>query len=259
MSRWFRTTALSALLACALPLVQASDLAREQRLAAEIVDSIMDGEPVYLQAGDQEFLAIAMESDTGQTKGGVIIVHGRGYHPNWAQVVYPLRTGLPQHGWHTLSIQAPVLEKTAKFYDYEPVFPEAGPRIEAAIQHLRDQGIDQIVLIAHSCGAHMANHWLARTPEPDIAAYIGIGMGATDYKQPMREPFPLAKLTIPVLDIYGGLEYPAVKRSAPERLAMLQEAGNPKSKQQVIAGADHYFTDAGQPLLEAVAAWLDSL
>jgi dienelactone hydrolase len=219
----------------------------------------MDGEPVYLQADDQEFLAIAMQADTEAPKGGAIIIHGRGYHPNWQQVAYPLRTGLPQHGWHTLSIQAPVLDKAAKYYDYVPIFAEAGPRIEAAIRHFRAQGVERVVLIAHSCGAHMANHWLAHTPSPDIAAYVGIGMGATDYKQPMREPFPLAELQMPVLDIYGGNEYPAVKRSAPERLAMLQRAGNPQSRQQVIPGADHYFSDAGQPLLEAVAAWLDSL
>jgi alpha-beta hydrolase superfamily lysophospholipase len=248
---------LSVLLAT--PLAYAAALARAPRLAAEIVDSIMDGEPITLQADGHEFLAIAMASDADQPKGGVIILHGRGYHPNWAQVVYPLRTGLPQHGWHSLSIQAPVLEKTAKFYDYEPVFPEAMPRIEAAIRHFRDQGVSNIVLIAHSCGAHMANHWLARTEDPGIAAYVGIGMGATDYKQPMREPFPLAKLSMPVLDIYGGNEFPAVKRSAPERMQMLQQAGHPKSRQQVIPGADHYFTDAGQPLLEAVAAWLDDL
>ena len=72
-------------------------------------------------------------------------------------------------------------------------------------------------------------------------------------------PAGLPPLSMPVLDIYGGNEFPAVKRSAPERLQMLQQAGHPKSRQQVIPGADHYFTDAGQPLLEAVAAWLDDL
>ncbi|TNF34101.1 MAG: DUF3530 family protein, partial [Gammaproteobacteria bacterium] len=106
----------------------ASDLAREKRLASEIIDSIMDGEATTLVAGSHEFLSIYTESDVDSPKGAVLILHGRGYHPNWPEVVYPLRTGLPEHGWHTLSIQLPVLAADAKYYDYVPIFPEAFPR-----------------------------------------------------------------------------------------------------------------------------------
>jgi hypothetical protein len=42
----------------------------------------------------------------------------------------------------------PVLVKDAKYYDYLPVFPAAVPRIEAGIRHLREQGVERIVLIA---------------------------------------------------------------------------------------------------------------
>jgi len=253
-----RLTLLLLLLGLHLPAF-AADLEREKRLAGEIVDSIIDGEPVYLQATQHRFLAIAMTSDVDKPKGAAIILHGRGYHPNWPHTVYPLRTGLPRHGWHTLSIQLPVLEKSAKYNDYVPTFAEAVPRIEAAIAYYRQQGISNIVLIAHSCGAHMANHWLAQTDNPGISAYVGIGMGATDYKQPMQEAFPLDRLKMPVLDIYGGNEYPAVQRLAPQRLAQIQAAGHPKSAQHVVPDADHYFTDAGAPLVEAVATWLDGL
>ena len=105
----------------------------------------MDGEPITLRADGHQFLAMtmAMASNADQPKGDVIILHGRGHHPNWAQAV----AGLPQYGWHSLSM--------------------------------------------------------------------------------------------PVLDIYGGKEYPAVKRSAPEQLQMLQLPGYPKSRQQVLPGADH--------------------
>lgn len=105
----------------------------------------------------------------------------------------------------------------------------------------------------------MSNGWLARQDDPAIDAYVGIGMGATDYKQPMQAPFPLDRLKMPVLDIYGANEYPAVKRLAPERLRQIRQAGNPKSEQRVVPGADHDFTDAGSPLLEAVAAWLEQI
>lgn len=243
-----------------LPLFcQASDLQREQRLTNQIVDAIMDGEAITLQADGHDFLAIYMESDSDEVKGAAIILHGRGLHPNWETVVQPLRIGLPERGWHTLSLQMPVLHKEAKYYDYEPLFDEALPRIEAAISYLKEQGVEKIVLIAHSCGAHMAMHRIREMGEEGLAAYVGIGMGATDYQQPMSLPFPLAEMSIPVLDIYAEKDFPAVLRMAPERLAMIRQAGNPQSAQLQVPGAEHYFVGHNDELLEAISEWLSGL
>lgn len=237
------------------------NLEREKRMAVEVEDAVLDGEVIYLKDDDHEFMAIDQEPED-ETKGAVIILHGRGFHPDWEDAIFPLRTQLPAKGWRTLSLQMPVLVKTAKYYDYVPLFPLATPRIEAGIKHLKEQGIDNIVLLAHSCGAHMAMEWVRSKEgkvDDRITAYIGAGMGATDYKQLMKEPFPLAKMTIPVLDIYGEKEYPAVLRMAPDRLAMMKKAGNKKSKQVVVKGANHYFTDKGDELVAPVVEWLDSL
>lgn len=237
----------------------ASDLEREKRLADEIVDMIVDGEPVWLQAGKRPFLAIYTPTPRRHPQGAAIILHGRGMHPDWADVVSPLRTALPATGWHTLSLQLPVLGKEAKYNDYVPLFPEAIPRIQSAIQYLRDTGITHIVIIAHSCGAHMAMHWIAKKGDRDIDAYIGIGMGATDYKQPMQEPFPLARMHVPVLDIYGSAEFPQVLGMAPARAAAIKKAGNPQSRQIVVPDADHYFHEHNKELVEAVSEWMSKL
>lgn len=255
MSKFF----LSICLAIFTLTAQAADLEREKRLADEIVDMIVEGEPVWLQAGDHPFLSIYMPSTVRHAHGAAIILHGRGMHPDWADVVAPLRTALPASGWHTLSLQMPVLGKEAKYNDYVPTFPEAIPRIAAAIAYLRDTGVKHIVLIAHSCGAHMAMHWIARKGDGDINAYVGIGMGATDYQQPMREPFPLASMHVPVLDIYGSAEYPQVLKMAPERLDGMNKAGNSQSRQVVVNGADHYFHEHNAELTKAVSAWLNQL
>lgn len=239
--------------------VYASDLAREKRLTNEIIDSIMDGEAVFLESADHKFLSIYMESESEQPKGAAIIMHGRGFHPDWADVVRPLRTGLPEAGWHTLSLQMPVLAKTAKYYDYVPIFQESFLRIDAAIHFLKAKGISNIVLIAHSCSVHMSMAWFEDKQVTDVSAYIGIGMGATDYKQPMAHPFALHKLKLPILDIYGSEDYPAVKNQAADRLNMIKKAGHQKSKQQAVAGANHYFTDQGDKLLKAINSWLDTL
>ncbi|MCW8910921.1 MAG: alpha/beta hydrolase family protein [Gammaproteobacteria bacterium] len=237
----------------------AADLEREKRLADEIADFIIDGEAIYLDSGNHRFLNIYMQSESTQPKGGAIILHGRGFHPNWKDVALPLRTGLPEHGWHTLSVQMPVLHKQAKYYDYLPILPEAFPRIEAAINFLKKQGLKNIVLIAHSCSVHMSMAWLEQPGEKNINAYIGVAMGATDYKQPMKKDFPFMQLTIPVLDIYGSKDFPAVTNNAATRLEMIKMAGNSKSDQRMLIDADHYFTEKGDILLSEIAQWLDTL
>lgn len=252
----YLVTVYLALFALSAP---AADLAREKRLADEIVDMIVEGEPVWLNAGSHPFLSIYTPTTKRHARGAVIILHGRGMHPDWADVAAPLRTALPASGWHTLSLQMPVLEKDAKYNDYVPLFKEAGPRINAAIAYLRDTGVKHIVLAAHSCGAHMAMHWVARQGDKDINAYIGIGMGATDFGQPMIEPFPLANMHVPVLDVYGSAEYPQVLNMAPERLAAMHKAGNPQSRQIVVPGADHYFHERNGELVKVVTEWLDQL
>ena len=165
----------------ALPLAVAGgpDIEREQRLADQTVDAILDGEPVFLTtSGNTRFLAIEMPAVDEPPRGAAIILHGRGTHPDWSQVAAPLRTALPEHGWSTLSLQMPVLAKDAKYYDYLPLFPAAVPRIEAGIRHLREQGAQRIVLIAHSCSVHMSMSWIETMGDSGIDAYIGIGMGA---------------------------------------------------------------------------------
>jgi len=233
------------------------DYAREQRLANQIVDMILDGAAVWLEADQRKFLAIYTEADGAAS--AVLILHGRGFHPDWADAINPLRVGLVERGYTTLSLQMPVLGKDAKYYDYLPIFGFAHARIESGIRFLRERGYRRVVLLAHSCGVHMAMDWVARRGDGGIDAFIGLGMGATDYGQPMQQPFPLAQMRVAVLDLYGAEEYPAVRRGAPERKAMMLAAGEPHSRQQVLADANHYFTDQGDALVDAVANWLDSL
>lgn len=239
------------------PFAAASDWHREARMADEIVDAILDGEVEMLVSGDRKFLGIYTEAESS-TKGAIII-HGRGFHPDWVDTVQPLRVGLVDYGWNTLSIQMPVLAKDAKYYDYVSIFDEAIPRIQSAIDYLRLAGNQKIAIVAHSCGVHMTMHYLKKYGDKELVAYVGIGMGATDYKQPMLEAFPLNSLSVPVLDIYGADDYPAVHRLAPGRWQQIQQAGHAKSKQSVITDADHYFTDQGDVLVDAVGAWLDNL
>jgi len=239
--------------------VLASDLAREKRLAEQTEELIFDGEVIYLDSAGHEFMNVYMETEAEEAKGAVIILHGRGYHPDWKNVVKPLRTGLADKGWDTLSMQMPVLEKKARYYDYVPILSEAFPRIEAGVDFLKEQGYKKIVLIAHSCSVHMVMAWVDAKRFRDIDAFIGIGMGATDYKQPMANPLPLDKISVPILDLYGEEEYPAVIFGANRRLEAIERSKNKKSKQISVPGADHYFKEKDNELVEIVNEWMQKL
>jgi pimeloyl-ACP methyl ester carboxylesterase len=235
------------------------DLERERRLASEIVDTIVDGEALTLKTGQMDFLAIYTESEETPVHGAAIVLHGRGFHPDWAEVAGPLRTALPERGWHTLSLQMPVLEKDAKYYDYVPILPAAFPRIKAGIAFLREQGISRIVVIAHSCSVHMTMAYIETFGDAEFDGFAGIGMGATDFGQPMKKSFPLDRMTVPVLDVFGDEDYPAVQSKAPERAAAVRTAGNALSSQVIVEGADHYFRGKDDELIAVVSAWLESL
>ena len=238
------------------------DLERENRMIGEIEDAVMDGDVEYLPlANDQEVFSIFMETENEAPKGGVIVLHSRGYHANWDSVIKPLRVGLASKGWHTLSVQMPVLDKNATYYDYVPIMPFSHERIEAAIDFYKARGIDNIILISHGCGAHMSMSYFDKYGDDQINAYVGIGMGATDYKQKVIKRFPLDIMLKPVLDVYGEKDFPGVVRLSDSRQALMDISNNNKSAQKVIKGADHYYKEEGTAdnLTKVIDAWLSNL
>jgi len=251
---------MAALLLGVSAMAASPDQAREQRMADEIQDMILDGESVRLRADNQSFLGIFTEAENA--RGSVLLLHGRGFHPDWPTLIQPLRVGLVEQGWNTLSIQMPVLENGAKYLDYVTIFPHASERIEAALAFLQERGPGITVVLAHSCGSHMAQHWMLHQGEQAMQqfdAYVGLGMGATDYAQKMVEPFALDRMKMPVLDVYAEDDFRAVRRMAQQRLEMIRQAGNPHSRQQMVAGADHYYRGKEDILLALIAEWLNGL
>lgn len=234
----------------------ASDTAKEKRWAEQIVDALIIGEAVWLQADGQKFLGIYAEHETDKPHGAVIVLHGSGVHPNWPDVVQPLRSELPAHGWATLSLQLPVLDNEADYKDYAPLFAEVPARIKAGIAHLKQNGYDNIVIVAHSLGSSMAASHLAKDPS-DITAFAAIGMSVyTDADPRMDNIAALEKIKLPVLDLYGSQDLEAVLRSARDRAQAARKAGNKDYRQVEVAGANHFFQGLETDLVRRVKSWL---
>ena len=232
----------------------ASDLEKEKRWADQVIDAIIDGEAVWLNDGKNNFLSIYTEAEEDKGRA-VIVMHGTGIHPDWQQVVQPLRVGLTGHNWNTLSIQMPVLSNDAEYTDYAPLYDEVAPRIDAAIKYLKQHGAKDIVLIGHSQGSAMTAYYLSSSGQK-VKGFVAIGLAAFAKDPRMNSIKSLEKITVPVLDLYGSEDLENILASVKLRAAAAQTAGN-KNYTQIKIEGNHFFDGHEDMLVETVAEWLE--
>lgn len=260
-----RKTLKPGLLACVLsagvaqqPSV-AADLTREARIATQISDAILEGEPVWLQAADTRFMAIYTASAVEPPAGALLLLHGRDAHPDWPDVIYPLRTRLPAQGWATLSIQLPVSAPDAPAGAWQGDLPLGAARIDAAAAWLAAKDFDQPVVIGHSLGARTAAEYLGGLhgrPAP-VQGFVAIGLTANPADTEHGTLKALNHIHLPVLDLYGDQDFGGVIHSAAARR---QAAGDAARYTQVqTPGADHFFRGRDDQLVERVTTWLSNM
>ena len=236
--------------------VNASDLDKEKRWADQVVETILDGDAVWLNDGSHDFLGIYTEAEENKGRA-VIIMHGTGIHPDWQQVIQPLRVGLTESNWNTLSIQMPILANDAEYLDYAPLYDEVAPRIAAAIRYLKDSGSKDIVLIGHSQGSSMSAYYLS-TSKQDVKGFVAIGMAAFADDARMNSIKALEKIHVPVLDLYGNEDLDNILASVKARASAAKKAGNKNYTQIEITG-NHFFDDNEDAMVETVAEWLGKI
>lgn len=236
---------LALLLCLTVNLGWAADYEREKRLADDIVPNVVVGDPVYLeQPNGHKFLTLLTEANGA--KMGVIIVHGMGVHPDW-EMIGTLRIQLSDQGDTTLSIQMPVLDKEAKEEDYRATFPEATERLRIAVDFLKAKGYKKIAIVSHSMGSRMSLAYFSKHPDAAVIAWAALGLPEGSY----------APIKVPVLDLYGQNDFPAVLKGAGKRGESLK--GHAGSKQVVIPKADHFYNGHEEAMVKAVKDFLDSV
>lgn len=245
----FRAWLLAGLL-LAMPwaYTAAPDTAREDRWAAEVEPQVVVGDVEWLATPQRARVLAIYTASTGPAKGGAVIVHGAGVHPDFG-MIGALRTALPEQGIATLSVQMPVLAAEAPRDGYLELLPIAGDRIAAAIAALRAKGVTKVAIVAHSMGASMADAYLARPDATRIDAWVVVGM-LVDFKIPPR---------MPVLDIVAERDFPEVLVAAKIRARKLSTDGCTKGT--VVSGADHYFVEGSgmKTVNDSAAAFLESV
>ena len=234
---------------------------QEQRLTQQLKDSVTQGEALMLKiAPDDEFLALYMEATTPRSRGGVILLHDIGAHPDWPELIAPLRTQLPRYGWHTLSLQMPLLSDHPTPQEYVELFSEARARIAAGVDYFSSRGIYNMVVVGHSLGGAMGLTWLASEAGKQSRAIAFVGIGVYDHEHmdtSITSDKSIAQLTIPVLDIVGNLDRRVVLDSANARATQAKKAGRKNYQLVTIPGADHFFTGLENSLVKRIRVWLN--
>lgn len=193
-------------------------------------------------------------------RGTVVILHGCDYKADTADnLAHLLQKSLPTQGWNTLLFPLPTLSLSSTYKDLEAIMPEVASRIEKNIAIAKEKSQTPVVLLAHSCGSHMALAWMEVKGNASVDAYIGVGTGimntTADDATHLRNP--LEKMIFPQLDIFGTADHKSVIRTAPERLSHINRAANPASRQKMILNADHNMTEKSEKLTNVISKWLN--
>jgi pimeloyl-ACP methyl ester carboxylesterase len=237
-----------------------SDTAKELRWSEQIVDQLIDGEEVLLVARKHRFLAIYTPAEETPALGTVVLIHGTGAHPDWPQVIQPLRSGLAENGWQSLSLQMPLPPEGADQDLQGQLIQEGADRISAALNWLAEQGAGKVTLVSHSRGGADLLFYAADRQDDRIESLVVIGVSGTFTNVPdsMGTLQSLSKIKLPVLDVYGGSDLQGVLDTAEARKKAAL-AGSFGYQQTTVDGADHFFEGRDAELLALVIDWLKAV
>ena len=241
------------------------ELSREQQIAEKLAVTADADEIISLKASGGRFIGLykrakISETKIGEVNGVVILVHGMGAHPDWPDVISPLRTRLTEIGWSTLSIQMPILSPEEPVAEYGKTLRMANSRIQAAVAYLHDWEIEPIVLLGYSFGAVQAANFLASNKPENIQAFISVSMLAQKFIKPKIDVYKfIGEISVPMLDIYAEEDLEDVRRGIDDRRLAANKNGNNEFQQIELQGSGHHFLEFEDILIEQIQIWLESM
>ena len=234
-------------------------LSREQQIAEKLTLTADADEIISLKASGGRFIGLYKRAKSSEARGVVILVHGMGAHPDWPDVISPLRTRLTEFGWSTLSIQMPILSPEEPVAEYGKTLRLANSRIQAAVDYLHDWEIEPIILLGYSFGATQAANFLASKKPEDIKAFVSVSMLAQKFIKPELNVLKfITGITIPIFDIYAEEDLDDVRRGIDDRRLAASKNGNTGFQQIEVQKAGHHYLGLEDVLVEQIQVWLQN-
>ncbi len=254
------------LLAAPAAAKQTQEKNREQQIAEKLSVTADADEIIKLKAAGGSFIGVykrGRSQETGQTNGVVILVHGLGAHPDWPDVISPLRIRLTGSGWSTFSIQMPVLPVEEPVADYGKTMKKARSRIQAAVEYFHDWELQPIILLGYSFGAVQAASYLANHTsgeKENIAAFVSVSMLTQKFIKPgLDVNAMIGRIDIPILDIYGEEDLEEVRRGSDDRRLAARKNDNNTFRQIVLKQARHNYLGYEKNLVNQIQYWLQEI
>ncbi|MFT5425726.1 MAG: putative alpha/beta-fold hydrolase [Gammaproteobacteria bacterium] len=246
------------------------ELSREQQIADKLAQVADVDEIISLKAMGGRFIGLYKSasssesfgeiSKTRETNGVVILVHGMGAHPDWPDVISPLRTQLTESGWSTFSIQMPILSPEEPVAKYGKTLKIANSRISAAIDYLHAWEMQPIILLGYSFGAAQAANYLASDKSKNVAAFVSVSMLSQKFIKPGLDVFKfISRINIPILDIYAEDDLDAVRRGIDDRRLAASKNSHVLFQQIEVQQAGHYYIGVEKALAEQIHMWLQQM
>lgn len=215
-----------------------------------------------IETNGESFLGLFEESASGDPQGCVLMLHSDHGHPDWPQVISPLRHSLPEHSWCTLSIEIPDVEDRAALSTPENNEAETADapvrlpnedivftRINAAQQLIREKGYSQVAYLGYRTGAAYALRYAAENNitgqalmliEPRTIAPLS----EYQFSQEIR------RLRLSVLDYYFDRTYQAHQFARWRQSAANKRTVRNQSYVQINAVPDARYDPSGDKRLE---------
>ena len=244
------------------------ELNREQQIAEKLAQTADADEIIDLKVSGERFIGLykrgraleISETINGEVNGAVILVHGMGAHPDWPDVISPLRTRLTEFGWSTLSIQMPALSPEESVAEYGKTLRLANSRLQATVDYLHDWGIETIILLGYSFGASQVANFLASGKGENVTAFVSVSMLAQKFIRPRLDVFKfISTINIPMLDVYGEEDLQDVRGGIDDRRLAASKNGNSGFQQIELQKSGHHYLGTEDALVEQIQIWLHDI
>ncbi len=200
---------------------------REKQISMLIEKNIQSGEAVWLDKAEGTFLGLYKENTWKKTQGAILLLHDLGTNADWPLLIQPLRFALPKRGWHTLSLQLPMVTPAEEKNTYLNQFDESLSRVNAGIEHLKQKNISNIVIVGHGIGAAVAVIYINQNPQSSVTALVAISLPGESSLKPPQPEAPAEKPADPEPDSKKKTEKKAPPEPDPAATASNENAPLP--------------------------------
>lgn len=235
-----------------------SDTEREKLIADKLIEQQHAGEAIWLGDDKTEFLGLFTETFLFQRQDAILLLHGMGAHPDWPEVISPLRWGLPVYQLPVLSIQLPILSPDSPVSNYGNTTQEASRRISIAVDYLHELGFNRVILVGYSFGAALGAYYLAHKKNHKVSAFVSISILARKFLDPtLNIKFLLSKINIPILDVYAADDHEEVIKAVADRRLAAHKSGNGTFRQYELPGTNHIYREHTDHLIKVIVEWIE--